>query len=70
MLLSVAVQNEPMRTVLVAMAAALIAASLGGCAEESQSLAAAKDAGFKTDSWNDQLRERTSRQGESARIYP
>jgi len=52
------------------MAAALIAASLGGCAEESQSLAAAKDAGFKTDSWNDQLRERTSRQGESARIYP
>lgn len=58
-----------MRTIIIAFAASLIAGALGGCTEEPQQLAAAGKPGFKTDSWADQLRERTLRQGESRRIY-
>lgn len=58
-----------MRMIIIAFVASLVAGALGGCSEEPQELAAADEAGFKTDSWADQLRERTLRQGESRRIY-
>lgn len=58
-----------MRTIVIIVAAALVAAGLGGCAEEPQRLVSADEAGYSTDGWDDQLRERTLRQGESRRIY-
>jgi hypothetical protein len=54
-----------MRMSLIALAALLI----GGCSEERQHLAASGKPGFATDAWDDQLRERTLRQGEARRIY-
>ena len=50
---------------LIALAALLV----GGCSEEPQHLAASSEHGFATDAWDDQLRERTLRQGEARRIY-
>jgi hypothetical protein len=54
-----------MRAIVLVVALLLI----GGCTEEPQHLAAAGKPGFQTDSWNDQLRNRTLRQGEARRIY-
>jgi hypothetical protein len=54
-----------MRTIALVVALLFI----GGCTEEPQELVAAGNPGFQTDSWNDQLRERTLRQGEPRRIY-
>ena len=55
--------------ILIFAAAALGPTGVGGCAEQPQSLASAGQPGFKTDSWDEQHRERTLRQGESRRIY-
>jgi hypothetical protein len=54
-----------MWTLLMVLALAVAA----GCSEEPQHLAASAERGFSTDAWDDQLRERTLRQGESRRIY-
>jgi hypothetical protein len=58
-----------MRTIVIIVALLPAAAGLGGCAEEPQRLAAAEAPGFRTDSWDEQLRERTLHQGEARRIY-
>lgn len=58
-----------MRTSVIIVALLPAAAGLGGCAEEPQHLASAEEPGFRTDSWDKQLREQTLRQGEARRIY-
>ena len=55
-----------MRAIVIVL---LLASGAGGCAEDSQELAAAEHPGFSTDAWDDQMRERTLRQGEARRIY-
>ena len=55
--------------ILIFAAAALGPTGVGGCTEQPQSLASADQPGSKTDSWDEQERERTLRQGESRRIY-
>ena len=47
----------------------LALAVAAGCSEEPQHLAASAERASTTDAWDDQLRERTLRQGESRRIY-
>ena len=50
----------------MALVAALL---LAACAPEPQLLASAQKPGYRTDSWPDQQRARTLRQGEGSRIY-
>jgi hypothetical protein len=52
------------------LAITLTAFVLSACGEAPQRLASAAEPGYQTDSWPDQLRDRTLRQGESGRIYP
>jgi hypothetical protein len=54
-----------MKQLLLAAAAAL---ALAACGEEPQLLEAAGAPGFRTDAWDDQLRERTLAQNEAGRI--
>jgi hypothetical protein len=51
------------------LALLLVAAAASACNEPPQRLEAAAEPGYRTDDWNDQERQRTLRQDESARIY-